>query len=108
MAANIANTNEALFLNSNGPGTIPCTMKAPRRTAVAPSPGIPKVRRGIIAPPTEALFEVSEATTPSGIPVPNFSGYLDLLFITLYAINFLFQFTANSPGKHNVTKKMSG
>jgi len=35
---------------------------------------------GIRDPPTTALFEVSDAIIPSMIPVPNFSGYLELFF----------------------------
>ena len=43
---------------------------------------MPNVNRGINAPPTLALFAVSDATTPSMIPVPNFSGYFEV-FLTV-------------------------
>ena len=75
-------------LNSNGPGWRPWIIKPPSSIAVAMSPGMPRVSRGTIAPPTEALFAVSVATTPSMIPVPNFSGYLEWLLAELYARRF--------------------
>ncbi|SCI67656.1 Uncharacterised protein [uncultured Blautia sp.] len=46
---------------------------------------MPKVSKGIMAPPMVALLADSEATTPSIMPVPNFSGVLDLFLITVYA-----------------------
>jgi hypothetical protein len=41
-----------------GPGWIPWRRKAPRMTAVEPLPGMPRVRRGMRAPPTEAVAAV--------------------------------------------------
>ena len=58
----------------------------PRSIAVTVSPGMPSTSRGIMAPPMEALLDASEATTPSMIPVPNFSGSLLLCRATLYAM----------------------
>lgn len=63
-----------------GPGLKPFIIKAPSKTAVTVSPGIPRVRRGTKVPPIQALFDDSEATRPSIIPVPNFSGCLELFF----------------------------
>jgi hypothetical protein len=51
--------------------------RPPRNTAVTVFPGIPIVSNGIREPPITALFDVSDAMTPSIIPVPNFSGCLD-------------------------------
>ena len=45
--------------------------------AVAPSPGIPNVSTGIKAPPETALLPASEATIPSGSPLPKFLPFLD-------------------------------
>ncbi|MNC86401.1 hypothetical protein D3C83_20580 [compost metagenome] len=49
-------------------------MKAASRIAVVPEPGMPSVSSGTMAPPVSALFAPSGAATPSGTPVPNFSG----------------------------------
>ena len=49
---------------------MPCTISAPKIIAVAPSPGIPKVKTGINAPPTIALLPASEAAIPRGSPLP--------------------------------------
>ena len=68
------------MVNSNGPALKPWIMKAPSNMAVGPSPGMPRASSGIMAPPMEALLEVSEATTPSMMPVPNFSGYFEAFF----------------------------
>ena len=50
---------------------------APSMIAVTMSPGMPSAIIMIKAPPAVALLADSEATTPSAIPVPNFSGVLD-------------------------------
>jgi hypothetical protein len=39
------------------------------------------VKRGSMAPPIDALLKLSDATMPSIIPVPNFSGYFDAFFV---------------------------
>jgi len=72
----------------SGPGIMPCIINPPKTIAVVVSPGIPKVNRGIIAPPIVALFAVSDATRPLISPLPNFSGVLDCDFATVYAIKF--------------------
>mgnify|MGYP007113414352 CR=1 FL=1 len=46
----------------------------PSRIAVTPSPGIPSVRRGTMAPPQTALFAHSDVMTPSTSPFPKVSG----------------------------------
>ena len=56
---------------------MPWTMRAPSMMAVAPSPGIPRVSMGIMAPPDTALLPASGAQMPSGAPSPNFSLCLD-------------------------------
>ena len=63
-----------------GPGFSPCIIRPPIRTADTALPGTPKVKAGMRDPPTTALFDVSEAITPSGLPVPNSSGVFELLF----------------------------
>ena len=52
--------------------------------AVEASPGIPSVNIGTIVPPVVPLFAVSGATTPSGSPLPKFSGFFELFFTTPY------------------------
>jgi len=69
--------------NRSGPGLNPWIRRAPRKSAETALPGIPKVRRGTNDPPTHALFEASLAMIPSTMPVPNFSGCLDLLLASL-------------------------
>ena len=59
------------------PGTNPCRVSAPNITAALAEPGIPKANSGISEPPTMELFAHSDAITPSGMPVPNFSGCLE-------------------------------
>ena len=46
-------------------------------------PGMESVSSGMSAPPMVALFAVSEATTPSMMPVPNFSGCFDEFLATV-------------------------
>ena len=76
-------TTAPFLSNINGPGDTLCTIKPPNNIAVAGSPGIPSDKRGIIAPPIVPLFALSDATTPSIIPVPNFSGCFDEFFATV-------------------------
>ena len=54
--------------------------KAPSSMAMTALAGIPRVRRGMKAPPVAALLAVSGPATPSIIPVPNFSGSGEFLF----------------------------
>ena len=70
-------TNSMLVWNKIGPGLIPCRVNAANIIAVVELPGIPKVIRGTIAPPTDALFADSGAAIPLIIPVPYFSGLLE-------------------------------
>ena len=69
-------------LTSMGPGCMPWIIIAPRRIAMTALAGIPRVRRGIKAPPVAALLAASGPATPAIIPVPNFSGYLETFFST--------------------------
>ena len=48
---------------------------------------MPMHSSGTSEPPITALFEVSEAITPSIIPVPNFSGCFERDFSAVYANN---------------------
>ena len=59
--------------NSAKPGVTPLIINAPIRTAVAASPGIPRLKAGINAPPVTALLATSGANTPSRQPVPGIS-----------------------------------
>jgi hypothetical protein len=51
-----------------GPGVIPWSMRAPRSMAAGGLPGMPRLSRGIMAPPTQALLAVSLASTPLSSP----------------------------------------
>ena len=68
MLAMSPQTKSGLDVKSRGPGRMPCMMRAPRRTAVVPDPGIPRVSRETMAPPAAALFADSGAATPSMAP----------------------------------------
>ena len=81
-AANTPYTTPSSSTYIIGPGVMPFMMNAPNSTAVTESPGTPSDSSGIIAPPEQPLFALSVAATPSGIPVPNFSGYFDVFFET--------------------------
>ena len=69
-----------VLFKEQGPGRIPWTSRAPIMTAAVPEPGTPRTSSGIMAPPVAALLALSGAATPSMIPVPNFSGCLEILF----------------------------
>ena len=69
----MAYTYGAFSRKSIGPGWMPWTMRAPIMIAVAPSPGIPRVKTGMKAPPLTALLPASGAATPSGSPWPKLS-----------------------------------
>ena len=79
-AAKIPYTTSPFLTKSSGPADRPWIRNPPNIIAVTPSPGIPSTRSGIIAPPMVALFADSVATIPSGLPLPNFSGCLDMFF----------------------------
>ena len=64
----------------SGPAWRPWMVKAAISMAVIPSPGIPRAIIGMRAPPREALFAVSLAQTPDGLPFPKVSGSLLMLF----------------------------
>ncbi len=55
------------------PGCTPWMMRADIITAVTGSPGMPRASVGTSAPPVTALLAASEATMPSGSPVPSLS-----------------------------------
>jgi len=75
-------TNPGSLSKSSGPGFNLCIIRAPIKTAVDALPGMPSVRSGTNAPPTDPLFAASGAATPSNDPFPNFSGCL-LEFLAL-------------------------
>ena len=57
-------------------------IRTPVSTASVVLPGIPSVRSGISAPPTELLLAASNEATPSRFLLPNSSGcFLVLLLI---------------------------
>ena len=60
-----------------GPGTTLWISSAPSIMAVTMSPGMPSAIMVMSAPPAVPLLAASEAMTPSGIPVPYFSGCFD-------------------------------
>ena len=68
-------------LTSRGPGWSPSIIRAPRiaMTALA---GMPRVSRGMNAPPAAALLAASGPATPSIAPAPNRSGCRDARFST--------------------------
>ena len=65
---------------NSGPDWMPWMVSAPSITAVTASPGIPNAMMVTSDPPTFALFEDSEAITPSGMPVPKRSGCFENFF----------------------------
>jgi hypothetical protein len=69
-----------LVRKSVGPGWIEWIIKAPIRKTSMTEPGMPMEMRGTSAPPTVALFAVSDATMPSSEPLPNFSGSFETFF----------------------------
>jgi hypothetical protein len=58
---------------------------APSIIAVDPLPGMPKASIVVNAPPVDALPADPGAIIPSGFPLPNASGFLDVCFVWLYA-----------------------
>ena len=71
-------------LISSGPGRSPCSHSAASSTAAGALPGTASESTGMIAPPMQALFPDSAATTPSKAPLPNFSGVLLDFFSAQY------------------------
>lgn len=64
--------------NTDGPGLNPPILSVARiRKTAATLPGIPRLRTGIRLAPATALFAVSVAAIPRGIPGPKFSGSLE-------------------------------
>ena len=59
--------------NSSGPGCRPQIIRPPSSTAAVGEPGTPSVIIGSRADVPAACAAVSGATTPSTLPVPNFS-----------------------------------
>ena len=62
---------------NSGPGLKPCNVSAPSSSAVPALPGIPKATVGSNAP-VSSLVAVIAATTPSGLPLPKVSGFLEV------------------------------
>ncbi len=56
-----------------GPGETLRAISAPRRIAVVPEPGMPRVRRGTNDPVQAALLALSGAARPLRDPLPNSS-----------------------------------
>jgi len=52
-------------MESIGPGVTPWSMRAPSSIAAGGLPGIPRLSRGMMAPPMQELLAVSVAITPS-------------------------------------------
>ncbi len=74
----IRKTRSSRSTMSLGPGSTPIMIKAVMRIAMEELPGIPKARVEARAPPSTASLDDSGAITPSTIPVPNFSGFLEV------------------------------
>ena len=69
----------------SGPTCTPWITRAVIMMAAALPPGIPSERRGTMAPPVAPLLAASDATIPSGIPVPRSSGCFETFFSIAYA-----------------------
>ena len=67
------NVTSNCSLSIFGPGAIPWIKKAPSKMAIDADPGTPKANVGTSAPPSFALFALSEAITPRTSPFPNVS-----------------------------------
>src|SRR6218665_2171069 len=59
----------------------------PITMAVIESPGMPNTSAGIQAPASAELLAAPASTIPSGWPVPNFSGSLDIFLLIAYYIH---------------------
>ena len=60
----------AWVVKRSGPGKSPCMIRPPKRIAAAGLPGTPRVRSGMIDPPTTAFLPTEAAMIPSGCPLP--------------------------------------
>jgi len=69
----------------------------PITMAVIESPGMPNTSAGIQAPASAELLAAPASTIPSGWPVPNFSGSLDIFLLIAYDIQAAI--SAPAPGK---------
>ena len=79
-SANMAYMVEPLDSKRSGPGRKPWAKNAPIKIAAVALPGMPNVSVGIKSAPATALLAASEAATPSRLPLPNSSGFLDARF----------------------------
>ena len=70
-------------VNRLRPGFRPLIIRAESMMATVPSPGMPRVSRGIRVAPVTALLADSAAAMPSTEPWPNSSGCLDMFLAVL-------------------------
>ena len=70
-------------VNRLRPGFRPLIIRAESIMATVPSPGMPRVSRGIRVAPVTALLADSAAAIPSTEPWPNSSGCLDMFLAVL-------------------------
>ena len=70
-------------VNRDRPGFRPLIIRAESMMATVPSPGMPRVSRGMRVAPVTALLADSAAATPSTEPCPNSSGCLDRFLAVL-------------------------
>ncbi|EJW93306.1 hypothetical protein EVA_18586 [gut metagenome] len=70
-------------VNRLRPGFNPLIINADNIIATVPSPGIPRVSKGIRVAPVTALLAASAAAIPSTEPCPNSSGCFDMFFAVL-------------------------
>ena len=64
---------------SCGPGVMPWIISAPRMSAMTASPGMPSLMVGMKSTCVLECDEASGMATPAIMPVPNFSGVLEIL-----------------------------
>ncbi|MCY1550678.1 hypothetical protein D9M68_869480 [compost metagenome] len=64
---------------SCGPGWMPWISSAPRISAITASPGMPRLIVGIKSTCVLECDDASGEATPAIMPVPNFSGVLEIL-----------------------------
>ena len=82
MPAKIWWTTSGWPWKSMGPGWRLWMVSAPMRTAVAASPGIPRVIMGRTSPPVLAFSPHWAAATPAGFPLPKLSGSFDARLVS--------------------------
>jgi len=73
-----AKTSGKCVVSMVGPGSMPRMAKALSSTAMAGPFGTPRATVGISAPASLEIDDPSGAMIPSGMPVPNSSGCLDV------------------------------